>query len=56
MRRKRHKIIPEIKDEQCGFVESKGTNNAMYILRTLERMIKMNSDIYLCFIDYTFNK
>ncbi|GFO32139.1 RNA-directed DNA polymerase from mobile element jockey-like [Plakobranchus ocellatus] len=52
MLRIRNKIKPEIAEEQCGFVEDKGTSNAIYILRTLiEREIQ--KDVYLCFIDYT---
>ena len=35
MKRVRNKIQTEISPEQCGFVEGKGTNNAIYILRTL---------------------
>ena len=54
MRRMRSRIRPEISDEQCGFVEGKGTSNAIYILRTLiERSIEVKTDLYLCFIDYT---
>ncbi|GFO00845.1 endonuclease-reverse transcriptase [Plakobranchus ocellatus] len=41
-------------EEQCGFVEDKGTSNAIYILRTLiERALEVQNDVYLCFIDYT---
>ncbi|XP_063596221.1 uncharacterized protein LOC134773075 [Penaeus indicus] len=48
------KIKPEIAEEQCGFVEGKGTTNALYILRTLsERALEVQQDLYLCFIDYT---
>ena len=44
----------EVAEEQCGFVEGKGTRNAIYILRTLsERAVDMQNDLYLCFIDYT---
>ncbi|GFO30382.1 retrovirus-related pol polyprotein from type-1 retrotransposable element r2 [Plakobranchus ocellatus] len=54
MLRMRSKIKPEITEEQCGFVEDKGTSNAIYILRTLiERALKVQKDVYLCFIDYT---
>ena len=54
MRRTRKKIKMEISEEQYGFMEGKGTNNAIYILRTLiERSIEKQKDIYLCFIDYT---
>ncbi|GFR66969.1 hypothetical protein ElyMa_003694800 [Elysia marginata] len=35
MIRIRSKIKPEIADEQYGFVEAKGTTNAIYTLRTL---------------------
>ena len=53
MRRIRGKIKPEIADEQCGFVEGKGTRNVLYIVRTLmERAIEVQ-DLYLCFIDYS---
>ena len=54
MMRVRNKIRPEIAEEQCGFVEDKGTANAVYMLRTLiERAIEVQKDVYLCFIDYT---
>ncbi|GFN88081.1 endonuclease-reverse transcriptase [Plakobranchus ocellatus] len=54
MLRIRNKIKPEIAEEQCGFVENKGTSNAIYILRTLiERALEEQKDVYLCFIDYT---
>ncbi|GFO06958.1 LINE-1 reverse transcriptase [Plakobranchus ocellatus] len=54
MLRIRNKIKPEIAEEQCGFVEDKGTSNAIYILRTLiERALEVQKDVYLCFIDYT---
>ena len=35
MMRVRNKIIPEIAEEQCGFVEGKGTSNAIFMLRTI---------------------
>ena len=54
MQRMRKKIQPEIGEEQCGFVEGKGTVNAVYMLRTvLERSVEVNKDVHLCFIDYT---
>ncbi|GFR64660.1 LINE-1 retrotransposable element ORF2 protein [Elysia marginata] len=54
MMRIRSKIKPEIVDEQYGFVEGKGTINAVYTLRTLiQRAIEVQKDVYLCFIDYT---
>ncbi|RUS77743.1 hypothetical protein EGW08_014502 [Elysia chlorotica] len=50
----RNKIKPEIAEEQCGFVEGKGTANAIFILRNLlERALEVKKDVYLCFIDYT---
>ncbi|GFN74171.1 renin receptor-like [Plakobranchus ocellatus] len=59
MLRIRNKIKPEITEEQYGFVEDKGTSNAIYILRTLiERALEVRKDVYLCFIDYikAFNR
>lgn len=54
MMRARRKTKPEIAEEQCGFVEGKGTTNAIYILRTLiERSLEVQKEVYLCFIDYT---
>ncbi|GFO24183.1 RNA-directed DNA polymerase from mobile element jockey-like [Plakobranchus ocellatus] len=54
MLRIRNELKPEIAEEQCGFVEDKGTSNAIYILRTLiERALEVQKDVYLCFIDYT---
>ena len=50
--RVRNKIHPEIAEERCGFVEGKGTANAVYMLRTLiERALEVQKDVYLCFID-----
>ena len=52
--RARSKIGPEMSEEQYGFMQDKGTRNAIYILRTLaERAIEMQRDIFLCFIDYS---
>jgi len=54
MMRVRNKIRPEIAEEQCRFVEGKGTSNAILKLRTLiERSLEVNKDVCLCFIDYT---
>ncbi|GFR64021.1 endonuclease-reverse transcriptase [Elysia marginata] len=54
MMRVRNKIKPEIAAEQCGFVEGKGTTNAVFTLRVLiERALEVQKDVYLCFIDYT---
>ena len=48
--RARSKIRPEISEEQYGFMQDKGTRNAIYTLRTLA---EMQRDIFLCFIDYS---
>ena len=54
MLRIRNKIKPEIAEEQCGFVEGKGTTNAINILRNIiERSLEHQKDLFLCFIDYT---
>ena len=48
MMRVRNKIRPEIAEEQCDFVESKGTANAVYMLRTfIERALEVQKDVYL---------
>ena len=42
MMRVRNKIRPEIAEEQCGFVEGKGTPNAIFMLRTIiERTLEI---------------
>ncbi len=49
----RNKILPEIGNEQCGFIKEKGTRNAIFILRMLmERLIEVKKDLYVCFVDY----
>ena len=54
MKRARNKLNPELSEEQCGFVEGKGTTNAIFILRNIiERCLEVKKDVYLCFIDYT---
>ena len=35
LNRIRNKILPEISNEQCGFMKGKGTRNAIFILRSL---------------------
>ncbi|GFR73888.1 retrovirus-related Pol polyprotein LINE-1 [Elysia marginata] len=51
--RVRNKIRPEIGDTMCGFVQGKGTTNAVYMLRMIiERAWKCRRT-YTCFIDYT---
>ena len=53
LNRIRPKIRAEVAVEQCGFVEGKGTTNAIFILRMLiERCIEMQKKVYACFIDY----
>ena len=54
MGRVRNKVKREISEEQCGFVQGKGTANGIFLLRNLiERAIEMQQDLYMCFIDYT---
>ncbi|KAK3784412.1 hypothetical protein RRG08_039413 [Elysia crispata] len=54
MKRIRNKVYTEIADNQCGFIEGKGTANAIYIPRQIiERTLEVNKDLYVCFIDYT---
>ena len=53
LKRIRGKIRREVAEEQCGFVEGKGTSNTIFILRMMaERTIEKQRDLYLCFIDY----
>ena len=54
MGRVRNKAKREISEEQCGFVQGKGTANGIFLLRNLmERALEMQQDLYMCFIDYT---
>ena len=54
MLRIRRNIRPEISDVQCGFMEGKGTTNAIFIIRNMcEQSIEVQRDLYLCFIDYS---
>src|SRR5215469_15342755 len=49
----RNKIRPQIFEEQYGFVKRKGTRNVIFALRNLaEKGLKVNQDLYLCFVDY----
>ena len=51
--RNRNMKIPEILEEQCGFVKGKKTTNAVFFIRTLsETEVEMQMDLCLCFIDY----
>ena len=53
LKRIRRKVRQEVAEEQYGFVEGKGTSNAIFILRMIaERTIEKQRDLYLCFIDY----
>ena len=52
--RARSKVRPEISEEQYGFMEDRGTRNAIFMMRSIaERAIEMQRDLYVCFIDYT---
>ena len=54
MMRVRNKIRSEIAEELCGFVEGKGTSDAIFMLRTInKRTLEVQKEVYLCFIDYT---
>lgn len=53
LRRLRGRIRSEVSEEQCGFVEGKGTSNAIFMLRNMaERVIEKQRNLYVCFIDY----
>ena len=53
LRRIRGRIRREISEEQCGFMEGKGTSNATFMLRTMaERVIEKQRKLVVCFIDY----
>ena len=42
-----------ISEEKFGFAEDKGTRNAIFMLRMIgERYVKMQRDVYICYIDY----
>ncbi|GFN94140.1 endonuclease-reverse transcriptase [Plakobranchus ocellatus] len=54
MHRTRKSLRPEISPKQFGFMPDKGTRNAIFTLSMLmERCIKMQKDLHLCFIDYS---
>ena len=54
MKRVRNKIKIQIRPELWRFVEGKGINNDIYILRTLiERSIEVKTELYHCCVDYT---
>ena len=48
------KIRSEIAEIQCGFVEDKGSANAIFIVRNIVKgELEMQNDVCACFIDYT---
>src|SRR5215469_13529473 len=48
-----NKIRPQISEEQYEFINGKGIRNAIFVLRILaEKSLKVNQDLYLCFVDY----
>ena len=52
--RARSKVRQEISEEQYGFMVDRGTRNAIFVMRLMaERAIRMQKDLYTCFIDYT---
>lgn len=53
MNRIKNKVREQVSWEQYGFLEGKGTANAIFIMRTiLEKMIEKQRNVFLCFIDY----
>ena len=53
LNRVRSKIRPAISEEQFGFVPGRGTRNAIFTFRVLaERVIEVQKDLYVCFVDY----
>ncbi|GFS06587.1 endonuclease-reverse transcriptase [Elysia marginata] len=51
MKRVRNALKPEIDDTQCGFLERKGTVNAIYTLRMIvERALEVIKTFFLCLI------
>ena len=52
--RARSSITPMVGREQFGFVKDAGTRNAIFVVRNImERAVKMQKDVYMCFIDYS---
>ena len=50
----RSRIKREIGVEQFGFLEDAGNRNAIFVLRMItERAVEMQSDVFVCFIDYS---
>ena len=49
----RSKIHTEVSEHQYGFMEHKGTTNAIFLLRMIaERAVQVHQDLFLCFTDY----
>lgn len=47
-------LMPEIAEEQCGFVPGKGTREQILNVRQIiEKAREFNLKAYLCFVDYT---
>ena len=52
-KRIKQKYREEIREEQAGFVEDKGTRNQIISIRNImEECKNYNIRIYVCFIDY----
>ena len=52
-KRMRNKILPKMSESQFGFMADEGSRNDIFSLRTfMERAIKVQNELYLCFIDY----
>ena len=48
------RTLDEIAPVQYGFMPDKGTGNAIFVLRRLlERSVKKQRGVYICFIDYS---
>ena len=50
----RGRTLDDIAPVQYGFMQAKGTGNAIFVLRKLvERSVEKQRDVYTCFIDYS---
>ena len=51
----KNKMKPEQVEEKCGFVEGKGTTDAIYFFfePQLNELWNYKKEVYLCFIKYT---
>ena len=51
--RARSKVRQELSGEQYGFMDDRGTRNAIFVMRVMaERAIEIQKDLYNSFIDY----